>query len=160
MNNIMKNLTIVIVLSLVTILDIPLMSYMLVPEAEIDIPLLSIDLVPEAEAVLGVRRRTRRRTAVVAYSAGAATAAAASSSAAATQQQAAPPPQQSVAPPPQQAPPQAVSAVPVGTIVETLPATCTPVTVGNVQYQECGGSFYRTAFQGNSLVYVVVERPL
>ena len=152
MNKIMKNLAIVIILSLLTIIDIPLLSYMMAPEAEIDIPLLSFNLVPEAEAVLGVRRRTRRRTAVVAYSAGAATATAASGAAAAAQQQA--------APPPQQAPPQAVSAVPVGTIVETLPATCTPVTVGNVQYQECGGSFYRTAFQGNSLVYVVVERPL
>jgi len=143
MKRIVKNLAIVTVLTLLTI---------------IDIPLLSIMLVPEAEAVLGVRRRTHRRTAVVAYSAGAATASAASNSAAA-QQQAVPPPQQSV-PPPQQPPPQMDSAVPVGTIVETLPGTCTPVTVGNVQYQECGGSFYRTAFQGNSLVYVVVERPL
>lgn len=43
---------------------------------------------------------------------------------------------------------------------ETLPADCIAVTVGNIQYQDCDGSFYRTAFQGNKLLYVVVEKPL
>lgn len=116
----------------------------------VDIPILPVELVPEAQAVFGVRRRT----AVVAYSAGAASASAAHSSAS-SQQQAAPPPA------PQPAPqPQHVSAIPLGTITETLPGNCVAVTVANVKYEECAGVFYRTAFQGDSLVYVVVDNPL
>jgi len=125
----------------------------------VDIPLLPVELVPDAEAIFGVRRRT----AVIAYSAGAASGAAAAS---AKQQQTAPPPQQ--APPPQPAaapqqqasPPQPVSAVPVGTVVETLPGKCVAVTVANVSYQDCEGTFYRAAFKANNLVYVSVEKPL
>lgn len=116
----------------------------------VDIPLLPVELVPEAQAIFGVRRRT----AVVAYSAGAASASAAHSSAS-SQQQAAPPP------PPQPAPqPQHVSAIPVGTIAETLPGKCVAVTVANVKYEECDKVFYRAAFQGDSLVYIVVDKPL
>lgn len=119
----------------------------------VDIPLLPVELVPEAQAIFGVRRRT----AVVAYSAGAASASAAHSSAS-SQQQAAPPPPP---PPPQPAPqPQHVSTIPVGTIAETLPGNCVAVTVANVKYDECDGVFYRSAFQGNNLVYVVVDKPL
>ena len=139
MEKIMKNTALAILLVLMMV---------------VDIPLLPVEMVPEAEAILGVRRRVARRTAVVAYSAGAASAAAVSHAAAAPQQQAAPPPQQPVPPA------QPVSAVPIGTVVETLPGGCTPVTVGNVKYQDCAGSFYRTAFQGNNLVYVVSEKPL
>lgn len=139
MKILMKNTALAILLVLMTV---------------VDIPLLPVELVSDAEAILGVRRRVARRTAVVAYSAGAASATAASQAAAAPQQPAAPAPQQP-APPPQPA-----SAVPIGTVVETLPGGCTPVTVGNVKYQDCAGSFYRTAFQGNNLVYVVSEKPL
>lgn len=142
MNTIVKKTAIAIILVLLSV---------------VDIPLLPVQLVPEAQAIFGVRRRT----AVVAYSAGAATATAASQAAASSQQQAAPAPQQAAPAPPQQAAPaQSIPGVPVGTIVETLPGKCTPVTVGNVKYQDCQGSFYRTAFQGNNLVYVVVDRPL
>jgi len=112
--------------------------------------MLVVELVPQAEAIYGTRRRTHRRTAVVAYSAGAATASAA---AAASQQQAAAAEQQAAAA-------QSASGVPVGTVVHALPSSCTAVTVGGTEFQECGGSFYRAAFQGNNLVYVVVERPL
>lgn len=115
----------------------------------VDIPLLPVTLIPDAEAIFGVRRRT----AVIAYSAGAATASVASQSAAASQPQSAPPPQQTSAP-------QSASAVPIGTVAAALPEECVSVTIGNVQYHECQGSYYRTAFQGNSLVYVVVEKPL
>ena len=146
MEKIMKNTALAILLVLMMV---------------VDIPLLPVEMVPEAEAILGVRRRVARRTAVVAYSAGAASAAAVSHAAAAPQQQAASAPQQAAPPPQQPVPPaQPVSAVPIGTVVETLPGGCTPVTVGNVKYQDCAGSFYRTAFQGNNLVYVVSEKPL
>ena len=140
------------------ITDIPVLPVM---------PIMQVQLVTEAQAILGVRRRTRRRTAVVAYSAGAATASAANASATASQQQAAAAQQQAAAAnqeataaKQQLAASKAASGVAVGTVVQALPKKCTAVTVGNSQYQDCGGSFYKAAFQGNQLVYVVVDSPL
>jgi hypothetical protein len=46
-------------------------------------------------------------------------------------------------------------APPVGTIVSTLPAGCKPEVKGGVELQNCGGVYYRAAFQGNNLVYAV-----
>lgn len=139
-----------------------------------DIPLLPVDLVPDAQAILGVRRRTARRWAVVGASAGAATAASANAAAASSQQQAAAAQQQAAAAEQeaaaakqqaavaqqQLAAAQATSAVPVGTVIKALPGGCKGVTVGNSQYQDCGGSFYKAAFQGNQLIYVSVQNPL
>jgi hypothetical protein len=34
------------------------------------------------------------------------------------------------------------------------------VTVSGAEYYDCGGSFYKAAFQGNNLVYVVVQKPM
>ena len=34
------------------------------------------------------------------------------------------------------------------------------VLIIGVSYSDCGGVFYKAAFQGNNLVYVVVEKPL
>jgi hypothetical protein len=36
-----------------------------------------------------------------------------------------------------------------------LPAGCVSAPQGGVDYQNCGGVYYRAAFQGNNLVYVV-----
>lgn len=113
-----------------------------------------IALVSEAEAIIGapftpmsaagVARRTTRR--VVATEAAVATTSAAAATAA---QPAAPPP---AAP--------ATSAVPIGTVVQALPGGCETVVVGGVNYSNCSGVFYKAAFQGNNLVYVVVEKPM
>jgi hypothetical protein len=133
-------------------------------------------LVPEAHAVVGapltpvsaagVARRTTRRV-VVAEST--ATQASASSSAAA-QQQAATAQQQSATAQQQSATAQQQSATAqqqqtaatrppgapaVGAVVTALPAGCKPETRSGVEYQNCGGVYYRAAFQGNNLVYVV-----
>jgi len=135
-----------------------------------------ITLLPEAHAIVGapltpvsaagVARRTTRRV-VVAEST--ATQASASSSAAAqqqaataqqqsatTQQQSATAQQQSATAQQQQAaatrPPGAPA---VGAVVTALPAGCKPETRSGVEYQNCGGVYYRAAFQGNNLVYVV-----
>jgi len=147
-----------IVLVLMLFTDIPVLPVM---------PVMQVQLVTEAEAVFGVRRRVRRRTAVVAYSAGAATASAANAAAAssqqqtaAAQQQAAAANQEAAAAKQQLAASKAASGVAVGTVVQTLPAKCTAVTVANSEYQDCGGSFYKAAFQGNQLIYVVVDSPL
>ena len=125
-----------------TVLKIITITIVLILTIIVDIPILPVELVPDADAVMGVRRRTRRRTAVVVHSADTA----AASSAAASQQQA--------------APAQTSSGVAVGTVVQALPAGCKSVTVGDTQYQDCADSFYKTAFQGNNLVYVVVEKPI
>jgi hypothetical protein len=124
-----------------------------------------VTFVRNAEAIIGmpftpvsaagVARRTTRR--VVATGAAVATTAAVAASAPKP-----PPPPPSttvvvVAPPP--APP-APSAVPIGTVVQALPAGCKSVGVGGVSYSDCGGVFYKAAFQGNNLVYVVVPSPL
>jgi hypothetical protein len=105
-------------------------------------------LVQDARAVVGapltpvsaagVARRTTRRV-VVAEST--ATQASASSSAAAQQQQA--------------AATRPAGAPAVGAVVTALPAGCKPETKNGVEYQNCGGVYYRAAFQGNNLVYVV-----
>jgi hypothetical protein len=144
-----------------TILKIAVVTNSLVLMLIADLPLLPVQLVPEAQAILGVRRRT----AVVAYSAGKASGEAAASS----QQQAAPAQPAAAAPPPpasQPAPtatppaPQPAASgkpLPLGTVVSTLPAGCTPTPVGGVEYYYGGGNFYRAVFQGNKLVYVTAK---
>ena len=84
-------------------------------------------------------------------------AAAAQQQAAAAQQQAAAAQQQSAAAQHQAAAPAAGKSLPVGTVVPTLPAGCTPKAVGGVAYHVCGNDFYRAAFQGSTLVYVTAE---
>jgi pyruvate/2-oxoglutarate dehydrogenase complex dihydrolipoamide acyltransferase (E2) component len=143
-----------------TILQIITITIVLILTIIVDIPILPLELVPEAQAILGVRRRAVRRTAVVVSSADAAALAASQQQAAAAQQQAAAANQEAAAAQQQAATAQATSGVPVGTVAQALPAGCKPVTVSNVEYQDCGGSFYKTAFQGNNLVYVVVKNPI
>jgi hypothetical protein len=99
-----------------------------------------------------------------------ATQAAAASTAATQQQQAATAQQQSATAQQQSATAQqqtataqqqaAVAARPpgapaAGAVVSALPAGCKPETRNGVEYQNCGGVYYRAAFQGNNLVYVV-----
>jgi len=45
----------------------------------------------------------------------------------------------------------------IGTVVTALPAGCTAVTSGGVEYQSCGKNTYRAAFQGSQLVYVTAQ---
>jgi hypothetical protein len=96
----------------------------------------------------GVARRTTRR--VVAVEATAATTAAASAQQQQQQQQKAQ--QQAAAAP---APPPASGPLPVGTVVGALPPGCVSAPISGVEYYLCSGTYYRPAFQGNNLVYVV-----
>lgn len=111
-------------------------------------------------SVAGVARRSTVRAA----SATAANTAATSQQQAATAQQQQATAQQQTATAQQQATTaqqqQAAAARPagapaVGTVVNALPAGCKPETKSGVEYQNCGGVVYRSAFQGNNLVYVV-----
>ena len=75
--------------------------------------------------------------------------------ASAQQQQAATAQQQQATAQQQAAAARPPGAPAVGAVVSTLPAGCRTETKGGVEYQNCGGVYYRSAFQGNNLVYVV-----
>ena len=53
----------------------------------------------------------------------------------------------------------APSTVPIGTVVQTLPKGCQETVFKGVNYSNCGGTYYRAAFQGSNLVYVSVDKP-
>ena len=111
-------------------------------------------------SVAGVARRTTRRVVVAETAAVGATAAAANSAAvsqqqaAVAQQQAATAKQQAATAQQQAAAARPAGAPAVGAVVNTLPGGCVPEDKGGVEYQKCGGVYYRAAFQGNNLVYV------
>ena len=131
-----------------------------------DVPYLSVTLVPEAQAFRG-----RGAAFVVGAAVGSAGSSSAQASAAASQQQAAvekekataaqqqaaAAQQQAAAAQQQAATPASGKPLPVGTVVSTLPAGCTPKVVGGVEYRVCGNDFYRAAFQGSALVYVTAQ---
>ncbi len=117
-------------------------------------------------SVAGVARRTTRRVVVAESTAVAATTASTSAMAqqqaataqqqqATAQQQAATAQQQAATAQQQAAAARPAGAPAIGTVVSTLPAGCKPETQSGVEVQNCGGVFYRAAFQGNNLVYVV-----
>jgi len=140
MKTLIKTAILVTGLALLAIVDAPTVS-----------PLV-VQMVPEAHAIFGVRRRAMRRGVIIGSSM---EAGAAASSAAA-----APAPAPAAAPAPAQAPAPAIhprDAPPIGSIVNVLPAGCGKVAKGGVQYSDCNGVFYRAAFQGSNLVYVVTQ---
>lgn len=49
--------------------------------------------------------------------------------------------------------------LPIGTVATSLPDGCQSISVNNQAYYECGGNYYRTAFQGNNIVYVTTDPP-
>jgi hypothetical protein len=130
-------------------------------------------LLREAQAIVGapmtpmsyagVARRTTARVVTaetVAVTAAATTAAASQQQAAVAQQQAATAQKQAATAQQQAAVAQQQAAAgrpAVGTVVSTLPAGCAPEAIGGIEYQRCAGVYYRAAFQGNNLVYVVQQ---
>lgn len=100
-------------------------------------------------SVAGVRRRTRRRTAV-------ATATVVGTAAVVTTPYVVPattyvvPTTTYVAPAPMLA---------VGTIISALPAGCTSITAADASYFNCNDIYLKPAFQGGSIVYMVVDNP-
>ena len=53
----------------------------------------------------------------------------------------------------------AATAVAVGTVVRSLPPSCSSVRVGNVAYQQCGNTWYQPRYSGSEVTYVVVSPP-
>lgn len=123
---------------------------------------LGVSLIRDAEALIGVpwsplsvagvARRTTRRAVIYGSSVAASSAAAASYEA-----QSAAAPQQ--APTAQQQTHRPAGAPPIGTIVGSLPSGCASnaVAIDGVQYYDCKGVYYRAAFQGDNLVYMVTQ---
>jgi hypothetical protein len=136
---------------------------------------IGLRLVPDAQAIVGapltpvsvagVARRTTRRVVVAesseASAQASAQAATAQQQAATAQQQSATAAQQSATAQQQSATAQqeaaASGALALGTVVSTLPAGCSKMSSGGVEYYKCGPDYYRTAFQGNNLVYVTAK---
>lgn len=132
---------------------------------------LGLTLVAEAHAVVGApltplsvagvaRRSTVRAASATSANTAANTSATSQQQAATAQQQQATAEQQAATAQQQAATAQqqqaaAAGAPAVGTVVNALPAGCVPQTQDGVEYQNCAGVYYRAAFQGNNLVYVV-----
>ncbi|MGJ7562237.1 hypothetical protein ACSFBM_00085 [Variovorax sp. GB1R11] len=53
----------------------------------------------------------------------------------------------------------AVTAAVVGSIVRTLPPSCTAVVSGGFTYQQCGTVWYQPQYAGTQVTYVVVNPP-
>jgi hypothetical protein len=106
-------------------------------------------------SVAGVARRTTVRAATATAATSQQQAATAQQQAATAEQQAATAKQQAATAQQQAAAARPAGAPAVGTVVNALPAGCKPETKSGVEYQNCGGVYYRSAFQGNNLVYVV-----
>jgi len=53
----------------------------------------------------------------------------------------------------------AATAVAVGTVVHSIPPSCSAVVVGNVTYQQCGSTWYQPRYAGSQVTYVVVNPP-
>jgi hypothetical protein len=47
----------------------------------------------------------------------------------------------------------------IGTIVSSIPPSCSAVIVGGVTYQQCGSTWYQPRFVGTTTSYVVVAAP-
>lgn len=52
-----------------------------------------------------------------------------------------------------------VTAAVIGSIVNTLPPSCTSIVVNGIGYQQCGSTWYQPQFSGTSTTYVVVNAP-
>jgi len=137
----------------------------------VEIAGVSVGLVSEAHAFRG-----RGAAFVVGAAAGSASASSANANAAASQQQAAAAQQQAAAAEQraaaaekeaEAAKKQAAAAqqpaaapgkpLPVGTVVASLPAGCTPTPVGDVNYYYCGGNFYQAVYEGSTLKYITAK---
>lgn len=53
----------------------------------------------------------------------------------------------------------AVTAAVVGSVVHSIPPSCSSTVVGNVAYQHCGSTWYRPQYMGSTVNYVVVNPP-
>jgi len=53
----------------------------------------------------------------------------------------------------------AVTAAAVGSMIYSLPPACSPYPYGGYSYYSCGGVYYEPRYEGDKVVYVVVNHP-
>jgi hypothetical protein len=53
----------------------------------------------------------------------------------------------------------AITAAAIGSVVNTLPPSCSSMVVNGLAYQQCGGSYYQPQVYGSTTTYVVVNPP-
>ena len=53
----------------------------------------------------------------------------------------------------------AVTAAAIGSVVYSLPPSCTSVIVSGISYQQCGSAWYQPQYAGSNVTYVVVNPP-
>ena len=51
------------------------------------------------------------------------------------------------------------TAAVIGSIIYSLPPSCSMVQIGGVTYQQCGSTWYQPRYSGSSVQYVVVNSP-
>ena len=119
-----------------------LMAFAILVLGEVDMTAsLSVSMIREAHAVVGAPLTPVSVAGVARRTAVRSTAAA---SVAAT--------------PPPLPPPSNTSALPIGTVVSALPAGCASVQLHGENYFNCQGTYFRPAYQGQNVVYIV-EKP-
>jgi hypothetical protein len=52
-----------------------------------------------------------------------------------------------------------VTSAVIGSIVHTLPPSCTAIVINGIGYQQCGSTWYQPQFVGTQTTYVVVNAP-
>ncbi len=52
-----------------------------------------------------------------------------------------------------------VTAAVVGSMVNTLPPSCSTVVINGFAYQQCGNTWYQPQFSGTTTTYIVVNQP-
>ena len=52
-----------------------------------------------------------------------------------------------------------VTAAVIGSVVNTLPPSCTMVMMNGFAYQQCGSTWYQPQIAGSSTTYVVINAP-
>jgi hypothetical protein len=53
----------------------------------------------------------------------------------------------------------AVTTAAIGSMMYSLPPACSPRPYGGMTYYYCGGAWYAPQYQGDQVVYVVVNQP-
>lgn len=53
----------------------------------------------------------------------------------------------------------AATAAVIGSIVYSLPPSCSSVVVDGLTYQRCGSTWYKPRYYGSSVEYIVVTSP-
>lgn len=52
-----------------------------------------------------------------------------------------------------------VTAAVVGSMVRTIPPSCSAVQYNNMTYQQCGNTWYQPQYSGSSVQYIVINPP-